>query len=144
MAVSTTSSSGVTTTSLPDVVALVGRLLLAYVFVPAGFGKIAGFAGTVGYITSKGLPLPEVAAAIAIVIELGFGLALLVGFKARIAAFGLAVFTLVAAIFFHNYWAVPEAQQMMQTLMFNKNLGIVGGLLAFVAFGAGRLSIDKR
>ncbi|RZL61484.1 MAG: DoxX family protein [Variovorax sp.] len=144
MATSTTSSSGVTTTSLPDVVALVGRLLLAYLFVPAGFSKIAGFAGTVGYITSKGLPLPEVAAAIAIVIELGFGLALLVGFKARIAAFGLAVFTLVAAIFFHNYWAVPEAQQMMQTLMFNKNLGIVGGLLAFVAFGAGRLSIDKR
>lgn len=138
------SSTGVTTTSTPDVVALIGRLLLAYVFVPAGFSKIMGFAGTVGYITSKGLPLPEVAAAIAIVIELGFGLALLVGFKARIAAFGLAVFTLVAAIFFHNYWAVPEAQQMVQTLMFNKNLGIVGGLLAFVAFGAGRLSIDKR
>lgn len=144
MATSTSTSSGVTTTSMPDVVALIGRLLLAYVFVPAGFSKIAGFAGTVGYITSKGLPLPEVAAVIAIVIELGFGLALLVGFKTRFAALGLAVFTLVAAIFFHNYWAVPEAQQMVQTLMFNKNLGIVGGLLAFVAFGAGRLSIDKR
>lgn len=144
MATSTSTSSGVTTTSMPDVVALIGRLLLAYVFVPAGFSKIAGFAGTVGYITSKGLPLPEVAAVIAIVIELGFGLALLVGFKTRFAALGLAIFTLVAAIFFHNYWAVPEAQQMVQTLMFNKNLGIVGGLLAFVAFGAGRLSIDKR
>ena len=138
------SSSGVTTNSMSDAIALVGRLLIAYLFIPAGFGKIMGFAGTAGYIASKGLPLPEVGAVIAIVVELGLGIAMLLGYKTRIAAIVLAVFTLVAGVFFHNYWAVPEAQKMMQTLLFNKNIAIVGGLLAFAAFGPGRLSIDKR
>ncbi len=138
------SSSGVTTTSTPDILALVGRVLIAYLFIPAGFGKLMGFAGAVGYINSKGLPLPEVGAVIAILVELGLGIALLVGFKTRIAAAVLAVFTVAAAVFFHNYWAVPDAMKMMQQINFNKNIAIAGGLLAFVAFGAGRLSIDKR
>ena len=127
-----------------DVMALIGRVLLAYLFVPAGWGKIAGFAGTVGYIASQGVPLPQVAAALAIVAELGLGLLLLVGFQTRWAALGLAVFTAVITPIFHHYWSVPDAQVMMQTLNFNKNLAIVGGLLAFAAFGAGRLSIDGK
>ena len=130
--------------ALQNPLALLGRLLLAFVFVPAGFGKIAGFAGTVGYIASKGLPLPEVGAVLAIVVEVGAGLALLAGFKTRWAALVLALFTLAAAVFFHNYWAVPADQQMVQQLMFGKNLGIVGGLLAFAAFGAGAFSLDGR
>ncbi|VWX62884.1 DoxX family protein [Burkholderiales bacterium 8X] len=133
-----------TVSSTQDVIALVGRLLVASLFIPAGFAKIGGFAGTVGYIASKGLPLPELGAVLAIVIELGVGIAFLLGYKTRIAAMVLALFTLVAGIFFHNFWAVPEAQKMMQTLMFNKNIAIVGGLLAFAAFGPGRFSIDKR
>ena len=137
-------STPATTGTASDVFALVGRLLVAYLFIPAGFGKIAGFTGTVGYIASKGLPMPEVGAVIAIIVELGIGIAFLLGFKTRIAAIVLAIFTLAAGIFFHNYWAVPEAQKMVQTLMFTKNLAIVGGLLAFAAFGAGRYSIDKR
>ncbi len=143
-ATSISSTGGVTTTSLQDTLALVGRVLLAFLFIPAGFGKLMGFAGTVGYIGSVGLPLPQVGAAIAIVVELGLGIALLLGFKTRIAALVLALFTLAAAIFFHAYWAAPEAMKMMQQINFNKNIGIVGGLMAFVAFGAGRLSIDKR
>lgn len=131
-------------TALHDAFALIGRILLAYMFVPAGFGKIAGFAGTVGYATSVGLPMPQIGVAAALVIELIGGLMLLVGFKTRWAALALAVFTAVASFFFHNYWAMPEAQQAMQTLMFNKNLAIVGGLLAFAAFGPGRFSIDGR
>jgi putative oxidoreductase len=127
-----------------DVMALIGRVLLAYLFVPAGWGKIAGFAGTVGYIASQGVPLPQVAAALAIVAELGLGLLLLVGFQTRWAALGLAIFTAVITPIFHHYWSVPDAQVMMQTLNFNKNLAIVGGLLAFAAFGAGRLSIDGK
>jgi putative oxidoreductase len=127
-----------------DVMALIGRLLIAYMFVPAGWGKIAGFAGTVGYIASKGVPLPEVCAAIAVAAELGLGLLLLVGFQARWAALGLAIFVAVITPIFHNYWGVPEAQVMMQKMNFTKNLAIVGGLLAFAAFGAGRLSLDGK
>jgi putative oxidoreductase len=138
------SSGGVTTTSMQDTIALVGRALIAFLFIPAGVGKLLGFAGAVGYIASKGLPLPEVAAVIAIVIELGLGIALLIGFKTRIVAVVLAVFTIATAIIFHNYWAAPDAMKMMQQINFNKNMAIAGGLLALAAFGPGRLSVDKR
>lgn len=123
---------------------LLGRILLALLFIPAGFNKIGGFSGTAGYIASKGLPLPEVGAVIAIVVELGVGIALLVGFKTRYAALILALFTLAASVFFHNFWAMPAEQVMMQQLMFMKNLAIVGGLLFVAAFGAGPFSLDNR
>lgn len=130
--------------ALQNPLALIGRILLAVMFVPAGFGKIAGFTGTVGYATAMGLPLPTVGVAIALVIELFGGLALLIGFRTRYVALALAVFTLVASFFFHAYWAVPAEQQMVQQLMFFKNIAITGGLLAFAAFGAGALSLDAR
>ena len=130
--------------SLQNPIALIGRLLLASLFIPAGIGKLTGFAGTVGYITSKGLPMPEVAAGLAIVVELGVGLMLLVGFQTRWAALVLTLFTLAAGFFFHNYWAVPADQAMVQQLMFNKNVAIAGGLLAFAAFGAGAFSLDAK
>jgi putative oxidoreductase len=123
---------------------LLGRILIALLFIPAGINKITGFGGTVGYIASKGLPLPQVAAAGTIVVEVVVGLALLVGFKARYAALILAAFTVAASVIFHNFWAVPEAQKMMQQLMFTKNFAIVGGLLFIAAFGAGPLSVDNR
>ncbi|HAJ12645.1 MAG: DoxX family protein [Hydrogenophaga sp.] len=131
-------------TALQSPLALLGRILLAFLFVPAGFGKIAGFSGSVGYATAMGLPLPTLGVAAALVIELVGGLMLLVGFGTRIAALALALFTVVAAIFFHAYWALPADQAMMQQLMFNKNMGITGGLLAFAAFGAGSWSVDGR
>lgn len=130
--------------SLQDTLALVGRILLAWLFVPAGFGKIAGFSGAVGYATSVGLPLPEVGVAVGLLIELVGGLMLLVGFMTRPAAVLLAFFTLVASFFFHAYWSLPADQAMMQQLMFNKNIAISGGLLAFAAFGAGRWSLDAK
>lgn len=123
---------------------LLGRILIALLFIPAGVSKIGGFAGTVGYIASKGLPLPQVAAAGTIVVEVLVGLALLIGFKARWAALILALFTLVAAFLFHNFWAVPADQQMMQSINFFKNLAIVGGLLFVAANGAGPLSLDNK
>lgn len=126
-----------------DAMALIGRLLVAYMFVPSGFSKLLGFAGTAGYIASKGVPFPEICAAIAVAAELGLGLAILVGFQTRWSALGLAIFVAVITPIFHNYWAVPEAQVMMQKLNFEKNLVIVGGLLAYAAFGAGRFSIDR-
>ncbi|RZM00403.1 MAG: DoxX family protein [Variovorax sp.] len=137
-------STGVTTTSSRDVVALVARLLIAALFIPAGFGKLMNFAGTVGYITSAGLPLPQVAAAIAIVVELGLGVLFLVGFKTRWVALALAVFTVAASFGFHHYWSMPADKVMVNQLMFFKNLAIAGGLLAFWSFGPGRLSVDER
>jgi putative oxidoreductase len=133
-----------TLTPAQNTFALIGRALLALLFIPAGWGKIAGFAGVTGYIASKGVPLPEVCAAIAIAAELGLGILLLVGWQARWAALGLAVFTAVITPIFHNYWAMPEAQVMMQKQAFFKNLAVVGGLLAFAAFGAGAFSLDGR
>jgi putative oxidoreductase len=136
----TSSPSG----SLQDTLALIGRILIAVLFVPAGYGKLMGFAGTVGYIGSAGLPLPQVGAAIAVAVELGVGLMLLAGFKTRIAAIVLAVFTVAAGLFFHNFWAMPADKVYVNQLMFMKNLAIAGGLLAFAALGAGRFSVDKR
>lgn len=131
-------------TSSQNAFALVGRVLLALLFIPAGWGKIAGFAGVAGFIASKGIPMPEVAAALAIAAELGLGLLLLVGWQARWAALGLAVFVAVITPIFHNFWAMPEAQKMMQQQAFFKNVAVVGGLLVVTAFGAGRWSLDGR
>lgn len=131
-------------TSLQNLLALASRLLLAALFLPAGIGKLTGFAGTVGYISSVGLPLPTVAAAVAAAIEVLGSLALIFGFGTRFAALALAFFTLVASFFFHAYWSLPAGQQMMQQLMFFKNVGVVGGLLALAAFGAGGWSLDAR
>jgi len=128
--------------TLQNPLALVGRILIALLFIPAGFGKISGFAGTVGYATSVGMSMPTVAVAVGLLIELLGGLALLFGFGTRIAALALAVFTLAASFFFHAYWALPADQQMMQQLLFFKNVAVTGGLLAFAAFGAGAWSVD--
>ena len=141
MAITTTTT---TPNAAQDTLALIGRVLLAALFVPAGFGKLMGFAGSVGYISSVGAPLPQVAAVIAIVVELGLGLLLLVGFKTRVSAIVLAIFTVAAAVMFHNYWGMPADKAFVNQLMFFKNIAIAGGLLAFAAFGAGRFSIDKK
>lgn len=127
-----------------NIAALAGRLLLAALFLPAGFSKLTGFEGTVGYIASVGMPMPTVAAAIALVLEIGASLALIAGAGTRIAALALAFFTLLASFFFHAYWAVPAEQQMVQQLMFFKNIAVVGGLLTLAAWGPGQWSLDAR
>ncbi|WP_294768072.1 DoxX family protein [uncultured Rhodoferax sp.] len=124
--------------------ALAARILLAVLFVPAGISKIAGFAGTVGYISSVGLPLPAVGAVLAILAEAGGGIALLLGFQTRLAALALAIFSVVAGFFFHAFWSVPADQVMVNQIMFMKNIAIAGGLLALVAFGPGKLSLDAK
>ena len=130
--------------ALQNPLALAGRLLLAALFLPAGINKIMGFEGTVGYIGSVGLPMPAVLAVIAIVIEIVAPLALIAGYGTRIAALVLAVFTAVATVLFHNYWAMPAEQQFIQQLMFFKNVGVVGGLLVLGAWGAGAWSVEGR
>jgi len=124
-------------TTLHNTGALTGRILLAALFIPAGISKIVGFEDTVGYIASVGLPLATLAAITAIVVELIAGLALLVGYRIKLAAVILAVFTLVATVLFHNFWAMPADQAYMQQLMFMKNIAVVGGLLMVAALGGG-------
>lgn len=129
-------------TSLQNPLSLIGRILLALLFVPSGFSKIGGFSGTVGYIASKGVPLPELAAAAAVGVELGLGLLLLIGWQTRWAALGIAVFTVVITFIFHNFWSVPAEQVMAQQQNFFKNMAAVGGLLTVAAWGAGAWSVD--
>jgi putative oxidoreductase len=122
---------------------LVGRILIAFIFIFAEYGKITGFEGTVGYIASKSLPLPQLAAIGAIIVELGGGLMLVAGWKARWAAAAMAVFTLLAALIFHNFWAAPADQVQNQMIHFMKNISMLGGLLYVVVHGSGPLSVDK-
>jgi putative oxidoreductase len=128
-----------------NAMALVGRILLALMFLIAGIGKIGtGFAGTVGYIGSVGLPMPQIAAIGAIIVEIVASLALIIGWKTRWAALALAIFSVAAALLFHNYWAMPANQQMMQQIIFMKNLAVAGGLLMLAVAGPGAWSIDRR
>ncbi|HXF80520.1 MAG TPA: DoxX family protein [Usitatibacter sp.] len=131
-------------TNVQNTAALVGRILLAAIFLTSGFGKLTGFEGTVGYIASKHLPLPQVAAIIAILCELGGGILLLIGFKARWAGLVLAIFTLAAGLLFHDYWNLSDAAQAAANrINFWKNVAISGGMLMVFAFGPGRYSVDK-
>lgn len=116
---------------------------MAAIFILSGAGKIAAFSATVGYISSQGIPLATLAAILAIVVELGGGLMLLVGWKTRWAAAVIAVFTVFAAVIFHNFWAVAPDQVQNTMIHFMKNFAMTGGLLYMVVFGAGSLSVDK-
>lgn len=122
---------------------LTGRILIALIFVMAGFSKIGGFDGTVGYIASKGLPMPQLLAIGAILVELGGGILLIVGRNARLAAAALFVFTAMTALFFHNFWAVPPAETQNQMINFMKNISMMGGLLFVVVHGSGPFSLNS-
>ena len=123
---------------------LAGRILLALIFLMSGIGKIGGFAGTAGYMASKGMPMVEILLAITIVIEIGAALMIITGFKARLGAAALFLWMIPVTLIFHNFWAVPADQAMIQNIMFMKNLAIMGGMLYIMAFGSGPMSIDKK
>jgi putative oxidoreductase len=123
---------------------LLGRILIALIFLLSGFGKITGFAGTAGYMASKGVPMVDVLLAITIVIELGGALMIIAGFKARLAALALFLWMIPVTFIFHNFWAVPADQAMIQQIMFMKNLSIMGAMLYIAAFGSGPMSVDKK
>ncbi|MBP2547031.1 DoxX family protein [Acinetobacter guillouiae] len=113
-------------------IALIARILMAYIFLVAGWGKITAYSATVGYMESMGVPgamLP-----LTILVEFGGGLALLFGFQARFAAFGLGVFSLITAFLFHG----GEAD----AINFMKNFAMAGGLFFLMLHGAGKLSLD--
>lgn len=132
------------TDSLKVPMILVGRVLLALMFVLSGFGKLTNIEGTAGFIASGGLPLATALAVIVGLLELLGGLAILVGFHARWAALALGLFTLAASLLFHNFWAMPADKAFMQQLMFMKNLSVAGGMFIVAALGAGPMSFDAR
>lgn len=120
-------------------ISLTGRVLLSSIFIISGLGKVADPAGTIAYIESVNAPMPQVAYAVAVFVELVLGIALLLGFKAKFAAACIALFTLATAFMFHSNMA-----DQVQLIMFLKNITIAGGLLVIVAFGPGGYSLDHR
>lgn len=125
-------------------VSLIGRVLIALIFVISGFFKIVGYSQTVAFATSKGLPLASVAIAGAIVIEVLGGLAVLVGFKTRIAAWILFLYMIPTTLVFHNFWAMTGIQQQDNMAHFMKNVAIMGALLLLAAGASTAYSIDAR
>lgn len=132
------------TDSYASIVSLIGRILLALMFIPAGFGKLANVAGTTGYFASKGLPFGSVLVVLVGALELFGGLALVLGFKVRWVGLALALFTLGASLVGHAYWSMPEGQQMVNQMLFMKNISVMGGMLLVSALGAGAISWDAR
>jgi putative oxidoreductase len=120
---------------MKDITALIGRALLASLFIWSGWGKLSGFSGAASYIASKGIPMPQVIAALAIAMELGGGILLLIGLKARWIALAFVGFLIIITPIFHNFWDVPDAQVRMQQINFMKNVAILGGMLMIAAFG---------
>jgi putative oxidoreductase len=126
-----------------DALLLIGRIVLVVMFIFSGAGKFMDLSGTAAQIASKGLPAPMAFAVLAAAAELIGGLAIIVGFQTRFAALGLLVYTLIAAYFFHAFWAMPDGPEKMNTMIHAmKNLSIAGSFLMLAAVGAGRYSID--
>jgi len=132
-------ATGASVSSYSPAGSLVCRVLLAAIFLVSGLGKIADPAGTIAYIGAAGLPLPQLAYAGAVLAEVGGAIALILGYRTRIAAAALALFSVLAALAFHSNFA--DQNQMIHFL---KNFAIAGGLLQLVAFGGGRFSLDVR
>jgi putative oxidoreductase len=133
-----------------SVILLVSRILLAVMFILAGFGKLtdpgtveAGFS-TVGMIAGRGLPAPLVLAYLAGLVELLGGLAVLVGFQTRIASWALALFCVASGVLFHMGATGDAMMDTINSIMLMKNLAIAGGFLALSIAGAGALSVDAR
>ena len=123
---------------------VVGRILLALIFLMSGINKVLNWEGTEGYMASVGMPMVTLFLIGAVVLEIGGSLSVIAGFKARWGALALIVFTIPTTFIFHAYWAVDPAQMQIQQIMFMKNLAMVGGLLIIMAFGAGPVSVDAR
>ena len=117
-----------------DLLALVGRVFMALLFVISGFGKLTAAAGTKAYFAKIGVPVPDIAYIVAVAVELGVGILFLVGFKTRIMATVLAVFTVATAVLGHG--------ELAQQTQFLKNLAIAGGFLGFAILGGGTYSVD--
>ena len=126
-------------TSPTDAAAVTGRILLAIIFLFSGFQKLTGFGDTVGYMAQEGLPLPFLAALVAVIVECVGGILLVVGWQTRLVGLVMAGWTIATALVAHTNFADPD-----QMIHFLKNVAIAGGFLQLVAFGGGAWSLDGR
>jgi putative oxidoreductase len=123
---------------------LVGRILIATLFLMSGIGKIPGWEGTAHYMAAKGVPMVTVALALTILIEIGGSLMIIAGFKARIGAAALFLWMIPVTLMMHDFWNMADAMQArIQMIMFNKNVALMGTMLLIMAFGSGPKSISK-
>jgi putative oxidoreductase len=123
---------------------LIGRSLLGLLFLVAGIRKLIAIAGTVAYFTKLGLPAPEVMTWLSIVIEIGGGLLLIIGWQTRRISWFLILYVAIAIAMAHRFWEYDAAQYGNQLNHFLKNLAIIGGLLYVAVFGPGTISVDAR
>lgn len=121
---------------------LLGRVLLAFIFLQSGFEKVLNYGKTMGFMASRGIPEPQILLPIAIAALFAGSLMILIGWKAHWGAIALIAFMIPATLYFHAYWTYPEAQQLNQFHHFVKNLAIIGALCMIMGMGSGALSID--
>jgi putative oxidoreductase len=124
--------------------ALIGRLLIAAIFLVSGINQLTDIPGTVAHMTRVGIPYADTLAIVAGAAEVLGALALVFGLLTRVGAVGLILFMIPATLIFHAFWNYEGAERMPQMVNFMKNLGLIGGLAAIAAFGAGRASLDYR
>jgi putative oxidoreductase len=127
-----------------SVLNLIGRIAIAALFLPAGLNKLMGIEGATGYFDSLGLPAVAILVWVVIAVEVLGGIALLVGYQTRLVAMGLAIFTVLASIAGHAFWAAPADAAFIAQLLFFKNIAVTGGLLILASSGAGSISLDSR
>ncbi len=144
MSASTDSRTGSTTAAASDsLVLLFARITIVPLYLYSGVGKVMAFAATAGRLNAWIDGFGAALAAGAIAVELGGGVALLLGLFARQAALALILFTIAATLMFHNFWAAPEAQLVQQTINFLKNLGLIGALALIAHRGAGKYALGS-
>lgn len=121
---------------------LIARIFLGAIFVQSGFGKLAGLAGFTAYLAKMGVPMASTVAPFAASVEFLGGVAILAGAWTGLAAALLIGFTVVGTLLAHRFWAAPVEQYTLQNLQFMKNVAIIGGFLAVLLDGPGRISVD--
>ncbi len=130
-------------TRLHPLILLLGRLAMGAIFVGSGFGKLVNFSGFAAGLAAKGLPFPILWAAVAVLVEFGGGLAVVLGIRVRLAALLMVAFTIVTALLSHNFWTMEGAERAENFIHFMKNLAIVGGFLFLFLLGGGPIALDR-
>ncbi|WP_456748776.1 DoxX family protein [Bradyrhizobium sp. USDA 4354] len=132
-------------TSNADLLILIGRILLAWVFVGSVYGALTNFSGSVSYFRSLNLPVPELFTTVTVAVEILISAGLILGIGTRYCAILVFVFVVSATAIAHRYWEYPAGpQQIGQYNNFLKNISIAGGALLILVTGAGRFSLDRR